>query len=325
MPRRASLGTWLYLSCTALVFIFMSLRTSTGRRARPSRPPRTAPAPQQGDAVLATVPSHARLADSLTPPSPPASRLRPTSPPLPGNPPAARGKRHATPTPSSMVARFVSRSKPIAAGGAGEGAAAAAAAVGAATGKPAASSPPLPQSPRPLNPSKTPRTYSPVRSSPPTTYRAVSCATSRTARATTETPPPPRTGHTHGAALSSSQARAQHHTGSYVTPLATAGFSHCAPLAHHIPRGSAVPDLGPLLRVQNFEEQKHRLEHLRGGFYKLRPQFLTVRGHMQHASPFPARLKHRPPVSSHLNEKKPLPSHGWTSQTGRPWPFTPRG
>jgi len=39
-------------------------------------------------------------------------------------------------------------------------------------------------------------------------------------------------------------------------------------------------------------------------FHQLRLQFLTQRGHMQHASSFPARLKHRPPVSSHLNEKK---------------------
>ena len=190
----------------------------------------------------------------------------------------------------------------------------AAAAVGAATGKPAASSPPLPQSPRPLNPSKTPRTYSPVRSSPPTTYRAVSCATSRTASFATETRPPPRTGHTHGAALSSSQARVQHHAGSCVTPLATARFSHCTPRSHPIPRGTAARDLGPLLRVQNFEEQKHRLENLRGRLHKFRPQFLTRRGHMQHVSSFPARLKHKPAVSSHLNEEKTLPSHAWTSQ-----------
>ena len=37
------------------------------------------------------------------------------------------------------------------------------------------------------------------------------------------------------------------------------------PRSHHIPRVSAVPDLGPLLRVQKFEEQKHRLEHLSVG------------------------------------------------------------
>jgi len=80
MPRLASLGTWLYFLCTALVFIFMSLRASTGRRARPSRPPQSASAPNPGDAVLATVPSHARLADSLTPASPPASHLRPPPP-----------------------------------------------------------------------------------------------------------------------------------------------------------------------------------------------------------------------------------------------------
>ena len=34
MPRRASLGSWQYFSCTALVLIFMSLRASTCRRAR---------------------------------------------------------------------------------------------------------------------------------------------------------------------------------------------------------------------------------------------------------------------------------------------------
>jgi len=134
----------------------MSLRASTGSRARPSRPPRSAPAPHPGDAVLATVPGHARLADILTPPSPPASHLRPPSPPLPRSPPAPRGKRHATPDPSSMMARFISRSKPIAGGGAGAGAAAAA--VGAVTGKPAASSPRTlssPSEPQPLhNPPK---------------------------------------------------------------------------------------------------------------------------------------------------------------------------
>jgi len=189
MPRRASLGTWLYFSRTALVLVFMSLRASTGRRARPSRPPRSAPAPHPGDAVLTTVPSHARLADSLTPLSPPASHLRPPPPPLPRSPPAPRGKRHATPAHSSMVARLVASSKPIAAGGAGAGAAAAA--VGAATGKPTASSPPPAPAPRPINPSTTPRTYPSVRSPPPTTYRAVSCATSRTASSATATPPAP--------------------------------------------------------------------------------------------------------------------------------------
>ena len=122
----------------------MSLRTSTGRRARPSRPPRSAPAPHPGDAVLATVPSHARLAGSLTPPSPPASHLRPPPPPLPRSPPDPRGKRHADPAPSSIVAKLVASSKPIAAGGTGAGAAAAA--VEAGTGKPAASSRPPPSS-----------------------------------------------------------------------------------------------------------------------------------------------------------------------------------
>ena len=91
-------------------------------------------------------------------------------------------------------------------------------------------------------------------------------------------------------------------------------LSHCAPRSHHIPRHSAVPHLGPLRRVQNFEEQKHRPEHLRGMFHQLRLQFLTRPGHMQHASSFPARLKHRPPVSSHLYEKKTLFLHGGTSQ-----------
>jgi len=66
---------------------------------------------------------------------------------------------------------------------------------------------PLPTAPRPLNPSETPRTYPPVWSPPPTTYRAVSCETSRTASFATATPPPPRTGHTDGAALSSSHRR----------------------------------------------------------------------------------------------------------------------
>ena len=164
--------------------------------------------------------------------------------------------------------------------------------------------PPPSPAPRPLNPSTTPRSYPPVRSPPPTTYRAVSCATSRTASFAATTPPPPRTGHTHGAALSSSQARAQHHAGSWFTPLATARFSHCTPRSQHIPLVSAVPDLGPLLRVQNFEEQKHRLERLRGRFHQRHAQFLTRGGHMQHASSFSARLKHRSPVSSHLNEKK---------------------
>ena len=115
----------------------MSLRASTGMRARPSRPLRSAPAPHLGDAVLATVPSHTRLCDSLPPPSPPAPHLRPPAPPLPRSPPAPRGSRHATPPPSSMVATLFTSSKPIAAGGAGVGAAAAA--ERAATDKPAAS------------------------------------------------------------------------------------------------------------------------------------------------------------------------------------------
>jgi len=190
----------------------MSLPASTCRRARPSRQPRSVPAPHPGDAVLATVPSHARLADSLTPPSPPASHIRPPSPPLPRCPRAPQGKRHANPAPSSMVARFVASSKPIAAGGASAGAAAAA--VGAATEKSAASSLPPPSSPTSLQPLHNPPNVPPVRSPPPTTYRAVSCATSQTARPATATPPLPRTGRTHGAALSSSQARAPHHAGS---------------------------------------------------------------------------------------------------------------
>jgi len=150
MLRCASLGTWLYFSCTALVLIFMSLRASTCRRARPSRPPRSAPAPHPGVAVLATVPSHARLADSLTPPSPRASHLGPPSPPLPRSPPAPWDKDRAAPAPSSMVAMFVASSKPIAAGDAGAGAVAAA--VAAATGKQAASSPPPPSSPTDTQP-----------------------------------------------------------------------------------------------------------------------------------------------------------------------------
>jgi len=153
MPSRASLGTWLYFSCPALIFIFMSLRASTFRRARPSRPLCSAPSPYPGDAVLATDLSHARHADSLTPPSPPASHLRPTSPPLPHSPPASRGKRHATPAPSSMVAMCVANSKPITAGGAGAGAAAAA--VRAATGNQRRLYPPPSAAPRPLNPSTT--------------------------------------------------------------------------------------------------------------------------------------------------------------------------
>jgi len=165
MPRRASLGTWLYFSCTAWVFMFMSLRASTGGRAHQSRPPRSAPAPHPGDAVLATVLSHARLADSLTPPSPPASHLRSPWPPLPRSPPAPRGKRHATPAVSSMVARFVPSSKLIAAGGAGAGAAAVA--VGAATGKPAASSPPPSYSPKAPQPLRNPPNVPPCLVSPP--------------------------------------------------------------------------------------------------------------------------------------------------------------
>ena len=100
---------------------------------------------------------------------------------------------------------------------------------------------------------------------------AISCMASFA----TATPPTPRTGHTHGAALSRSQACAQHQVGSCGTPLATTRFSHCASLSHNISRFSAVSDLGPLLRVQNFEEQEIRLEHLRGKLYQLRPQFLT--------------------------------------------------
>jgi len=62
---------------------FVSLRTSTGRRASPSRPPRSVLAPHPADAVLVTIPSHARLAGRLPPrqPSgfPPASALAATT------------------------------------------------------------------------------------------------------------------------------------------------------------------------------------------------------------------------------------------------------
>jgi len=267
MPRRASLGKWLYNSCTALVFTFMSLRASTGRCARPSRPPRSAPALHPDDAVLATVPSHAQLADSLTPLSPPASHLRPPPPLLPRNSPAPRGKRHATPVPSSVVATPFVSSKPIAAWGAGAGAAAAA--VGTASGKPAASSPPLLLQPHGSSTPPQPPERTPLSGLLPPRRTARSAARHRTAFFVTATPPPPRTGHTHGAALSSSQARALHHAGSCVMALATSHFSHCALRSHYIPRVSAVPNLGPLLRVQSFEEQKHRLEHLRGRFHQL--------------------------------------------------------
>ena len=286
MPRRASLGTWLYFSRTALVLVFMSLRASTGRRARPSRPPRSAPAPHPGDAVLTTVPSHARLADSLTPLSPPASHLRPPPPPLPRSPPAPRGKRHATPAHSSMVARLVASSKPIAAGGAG--AEAAAAAVGTATDTPTASSPPPLQPHGPSTPPQPPDCTPLAGLLPPRSF-----ARSAARHPARPVPSPPHhhlplTGHTHGAALSPSPARAQHHAGSCVTPRAITRFSHCAQRSGHIARVSAVPDLGPLLRVYYFEEQKRRPEHLRGRFHKLRPQVLTRRGHMQHASSFPS-------------------------------------
>jgi len=131
----------------------MSRRASTGRRARPSRPPQSASAPHPGDAVHATVARHARLAHSLTPPSPTASHVRPPSRPLQRSPPAPQGKRNANPAPSSMVARLVASNKPIAAGGVGAGAAAAV--VGAATGKLAASSrPPFLQ---PYGPSTSPQ------------------------------------------------------------------------------------------------------------------------------------------------------------------------
>ena len=165
MPRRTSLGTWLYMSGNALVLIFMSLRASTCRRARPTRPPRSAPAPHPGDAVRGTVPSHTWLADSLTPPSPPASHLRPPSPPLPRSPAAPRGERQATPAPLSMVARLSASSKPIAAGGAG--ARAATAAVRAATGKPAASSPPPSSGPTAPQPLQDPPNVPPCRFSSP--------------------------------------------------------------------------------------------------------------------------------------------------------------
>jgi len=158
----------------------MSRRASTGRRARPSRPLQSASAPHPGDAVHATVARHARLADSLTPPSPTASHVRPPSPPLQRSPPAPQGKRNANPAPSSMVARLVASNKPIAAGGVGAGAAAAV--VGAATSKLAASSRPPSLQPYGLSTSPQPRRIHPrVRSPPPTTHRAASCATSRAA------------------------------------------------------------------------------------------------------------------------------------------------
>jgi len=73
--------------------------------------------------VLATVPSHARLTDRPTPPSPPASHRNPPPPSLPRSPTTPWVKRHATPAPSSMMARIVASREPIAVGGAGAGAA----------------------------------------------------------------------------------------------------------------------------------------------------------------------------------------------------------
>jgi len=106
MPSRASLDTWPYFLCTALVFILMFFMYCIGFYSH----------------VPPGVHGQARAPE-------------PSAPELAGTPPR----------PSSMVARLVASSKPIATGGAGAGAAAPA--VGAATGKPAASSSPPPSSP----------------------------------------------------------------------------------------------------------------------------------------------------------------------------------
>jgi len=262
MPRRASLDTWLYFSCIALVFIFMSLRASTCRRARPSRPPRSAPAPHPGDTVLATVRSHARLADSLTPPSPPASHLRPPSPPLPRSPLAFRGKRHATLAPSSTVDRFVACSKRISAGGVGAGAAAPG--VGAATGKPAASSPPPCSSPTAPQPLHNPTNVPPCSVSFPDVPRGL----------LRDIP--------HGQCRHRDTTTPSHGPHARRRPLLVTG-PRTAPRGHLIhstrdcplqsPRATVSPHSTRLGCPQSwpsparfkFEERKHRLEHLRAG------------------------------------------------------------
>jgi len=89
----------------------------------------------------------------------------------------------------------------------------------AATGRPAASSPLPPPAPRPRNLSSTPLAYPPIRSPPPTTYRAVISPTSRTpvslprhhhplARVTRTALPSPR----HRPAHSTSRAAESHHS-----------------------------------------------------------------------------------------------------------------
>jgi len=301
MPRRASLGTWLYLSCTALVFMFMSLRASTGRRARPSRPSRSAPAPHPGDAVLATVPSHARLADSLTPPSPPVSHLRPPSPLLPRSTTASRGKRHAALAPSSMLARFVASSKPIAAGGAGAGAAAAA--VEAATGKPAASSPPPPPSPPAPQPLQTPPTVPPCPVSSPH-----------------DVPRGQLRDIPHGQFRHRDTTTASHGPHARRRPLLVTG-PRTAPRwqLHHATRDCPLqsqhatvtphsmrpdwPQSGPSPPSSKLKK-KTSSRASQGQVPRSTLSFLSRFGRMQHTSSFPALLKHRIPISSHLNEKK---------------------
>jgi len=118
LKHAASRFTWhvviFFMHCIGFYFYVIAGVHGQARAPEPSASERAGPpwgpAPgvawvHPGDAVLATVPSHARLADSLTPPSPPASHPRPPPPPLPRNPPAPWGKRHATPAPSSIVAK----------------------------------------------------------------------------------------------------------------------------------------------------------------------------------------------------------------------------
>jgi len=114
------------------------------------------------------------------------------------------------------------------------------------------------------------------------------------AQATRTAPPSPR----HRPAHSTTRTAASRHSRLPAPVTARHGQT-----TFHASRLSPILALCCAFKIQT-KEQKHRLEHLRGRFHQLRPQFLTRRGHMQHASSHPARLKHRLPVSSHLNEKK---------------------
>jgi len=145
------------------------------------------------------------------------------------------------------------------------------------------------------------------------THRAVSCAIFRTASFATTPPPTSSTGRTHGASLSSSQARIQNHAGSCVTPPTTARFCHCAPRSHQIQSVSTVPDLGPPARP-NFERTKIPSGASLGQVPAITPSTPHPTWSYAACILVSSSYESQTPVSSHMNQQKD-PSFTWLNLT----------